>query len=423
VADVLGSLVDKSLVVAGPAGSEYRYRLLETIRQFAAEHLADAAADALAAAAAHCAHYLAVAETIGPHLYGPDLGQWLIRLDADQANLRRAAEHAAGQPDGTPLLRLAVALGRYWELRNLHEETALLVSVLQGPNPADDPALFVKALLEGAYLTSVGDLSLSMRLAEQADELARGLGDDRLIVLSRATLGTAHYFAGEVDRARRVASEAVEGARQLGDDLLLGISLLVYANAVDAAATGPIHAEALGCAERSGDLLINGYVHNNACVAALELGDIPAARAHLEAAMRVAEAIGCPHPQQSVNLGLVLRAERDLNGARTVLHEALGTGRRIGDKYAVTCAVFGLARLATDMADWRRATVLHGAAQNLLDQTGNTWEASDVRNRQESLDQAGAVLGDEQFQQDYAHGMALSLDQAIDFALGRAPAA
>jgi predicted ATPase len=89
--------VDKSLVVAEPAGPYLRYRLLETIRQFAAGRLAEAGDDRAAVAAAHCAHYLSVAETAAPHLTGPDQGSWLARLDADQANLRRAAEHAAGE--------------------------------------------------------------------------------------------------------------------------------------------------------------------------------------------------------------------------------------------------------------------------------------------------------------------------------------
>ena len=81
VAGLLGSLVDKSLVVAEPAGPALRYRLLETIRQFAAQQLAQAGDDqAAAVAAAHCAHYLSVAETAALHLTGPD-----------QANLRRAA--------------------------------------------------------------------------------------------------------------------------------------------------------------------------------------------------------------------------------------------------------------------------------------------------------------------------------------------
>ena len=142
VAGLLGSLADKSLTGAEPAGGTLRYRLLETIRQFAAERLAEAGQDEAAAlAAAHCAHFLSVAEAAAPHLTGPDQGRWLARLDAEQANLRRAAEHAAGDPEGTArCLRFGVALRRYWMARYRDEEAhGLLMPVLQRPDARADP--------------------------------------------------------------------------------------------------------------------------------------------------------------------------------------------------------------------------------------------------------------------------------------------
>jgi predicted ATPase/DNA-binding SARP family transcriptional activator len=101
VAALLGSLVDKSLVIAEPTATTLRYRLLETIRLFAAEQLAEAGEDDTAAlAAAHCAYFLSVAETAAAYLTGPEQGRWLDRLDADQANLRRAAEYAPAARTG-----------------------------------------------------------------------------------------------------------------------------------------------------------------------------------------------------------------------------------------------------------------------------------------------------------------------------------
>ena len=137
VTDLLGSLVDKSLVVAEPAGETLRYRLLETIRQFAAERLAETSeGEAAAVATAHCAYFLSAAETAAPHLTAPDQGRWLARLDADQANLQRATAHAAADPDGTtPALRFAVALQRYWMARSRPEEAIrLLGPVLDRPD-------------------------------------------------------------------------------------------------------------------------------------------------------------------------------------------------------------------------------------------------------------------------------------------------
>jgi tetratricopeptide (TPR) repeat protein len=354
-------------------------------------------------------------------LAGPEEGSWLARLDADQANLRRAAGHAAGEPDGTAqVLRFGAALWRYWFVRHGDEEAAgLLVSALRRPDAAADPALFAEALLAAVAVTLFTDSATNLRLAGQAVEVADQLGDNRLLVLSRVWLGWASYFAGQPERAGALTQEAVERARQLGDDVLLGMSLAMHASTVGAAASGPLYAEAIACTERSGDVWLRRILHNNAGWAALERGDIPAARAHLEAAIRSAEAIGDPHPIPTENLGWVLRAEHDLDGARSKFEEALRVCRRIGDKRDMGGAINGLASLATDLGDWHRAAVLHGAGQALISQTGVAWEVLDDRYRQESLRQARAVLGDEQLQRAHARGMALSFDQAIDLALGK----
>ena len=142
VADLLGSLADKSLVVAKPAGAADRYQLLETIRQFAAERLVEAGEDEAAAlAAAHCEHFLGVAESAAPHLTGPDQGKWLARLDPDQPNLRRAIEHAVGRPDGTALAALRYRTAAVLVGRSLHAEAlGLLVPVLRRPTPARTPS-------------------------------------------------------------------------------------------------------------------------------------------------------------------------------------------------------------------------------------------------------------------------------------------
>ena len=183
VADLLGSLVDKSLVVAEPAGEGLRYRLLETIRLFAAERLAEAGDDeAAAAAAAHCAHFLAVAETAAAHLTGPEQGSWLTRLDADQGNLRRAAGHASGGPDGTALvLRLGVALYRYWWARSRGQEAfGLLVPALRRQDARADPGLFVAALVAGVRAAAYIDMPTARQFAEEAFQVARRQGDERL---------------------------------------------------------------------------------------------------------------------------------------------------------------------------------------------------------------------------------------------------
>jgi predicted ATPase/class 3 adenylate cyclase len=420
VADLLGSLVDKSLVVAEPAGETLRYRLLETIRLFAAERLVEAGEDeAAAVAAAHCAHFLAVAETAAAYLTGPEQGRWLARLDADQANLRRAAAHAAGRPDGTAVvLRLGVALDRYWWARSRQQEAfGLLVPVLRRPDAGADPALFAAALDTAAVVAFFIDLATARQLADQAVQVARELGDERLLSRALGALCATHFFAGDPETGRPFGQESVERARRLGDDVELPWSLNRYLMTIDPARSGPLYAEAIACTERSGDHLTSSVLRSNAGVAALATGDLPAARAHLEAAAQAAQQIGYEHAGGQANLGDVLRAQRDPGGARSAFEAALRIGRRNGDNWHMAYAVLGLACLAGDAGDWDRAAALHGVAQAFQDRTGNSWQEFAARDRRDSLDQARAHLGEEQLERAYAQGLALSLEKALDLAL------
>jgi predicted ATPase/class 3 adenylate cyclase len=430
VAGLLGSLVDKSLVVAEPAGAALRYRLLETIRQFAAERLTDAGAEEAAAVeAAHCGHFLALAEAAAPHLTGSGQQVWFARLDADQANLRRAAEHAARDPDGTErVLRFGVALRHYWVGRSRHSEAAgLLLPVLDRPDAGAHPGLFAAALITAAICARDAGLPAAGQLAERAVEAARGLGDDRLLIRALSVLCGYYTFAGQPERGFPLGQEAVERARRLGDDYLLSFSLLYWlltSELMDPARTRQLFTEAIAATERSGDLLRNYILHNNAGDRALRTGDTAAARAHLDQAAQAMQAIGQENDHHvAVNRGWALRQDNDLEGARPMFEVGLRISRRNGDRSGLACASLGLACLAADEGDWQRAAALHGAAQAFTDQIAEPWQVLEARYRRDSLDKIRASLGEEQFAQAYTKGMTLSLDQALALALGTARSA
>ena len=125
------------------------------------------------------------------------------------------------------MLRLGVALDRYWRARSREQEAfGLLVPALQRPDARADPALFAAALVTAALVACFIDVATARHLAEQAVEVARQLGDDRLLIRSLAALCAACYFAGEPETGRPFGQESVERARRLGDDVLLGRSLL-----------------------------------------------------------------------------------------------------------------------------------------------------------------------------------------------------
>jgi predicted ATPase/class 3 adenylate cyclase len=427
VAELLGALVDKSLVVAEPAGGALRYRLLETIRRFAAERLAEAGEDeAAAVAAAHGRHYLSVAEAAAPHLRGSGQGDWFARLDADHANLRRAAEYAASVPGGTEqVLRFAVALDRYWARRSRRlEAMALLTPVLERPEARTDPLLLGRALVMAALVSRVSTTPAVLRYAEQGVELARQLDDGELMIQALAVLSSACYFVGQTERGLPFGLEAVERARPLGDDVLLAEALsgyLLCLDPVDPARSGPLFDEAIACTERSGDQVFSCVLHNNAGVHALRAGDIPASRAHLEAAARAARANGEDSDSVAINLGWVRRLDGDRDGARSSLEEALRMSRRSGEHAGIAYAVLGLACLAADAEEWSRACVLHGAAQAALDRSGEAWQEPEDRYRRESLAQIRVHLGEEQPERDYARGMTLSFSEVLDLAFQNDP--
>jgi predicted ATPase/class 3 adenylate cyclase/DNA-binding CsgD family transcriptional regulator len=420
VLDLLAALVGKSLVQAEVIHGSTRYRLLETVRHYAAERLAlRASSDLRDARVAHRDHYLALAEAAAAHLTGPDQGSWLDRLDADQANLRRAGEHAIGDPDGTGLvLRLGVALYRYGIARSRQQQALeLLMPAVRRPDAGADPALFAAALVTAAHTASWVDIGASRHLAEQAVQVARQLGDDRLLSGALAALCTAWHFGGETQTGRPFGQESVERARRLGDDVLLGESLAHYVLTVDPVRSPQLVSEAIACTERSGDHLYNCLLHNNAGIHALMVEDIPVARAHLEAVAKAAQQVGWESAELPANVGLMLRAEGDLDGARSMFEASLRSSRRSGYRRGMAYGFLYLTCVAGDLGDWDRAAVLHGSVQAFQDRTGAPWDDFDARYRQDSLVRARAHLGDEQLERAYAQGMALSLEKALDLAL------
>jgi hypothetical protein len=113
----------------------------------------------------------------------------------------------------TRILRFGVALWRHWSCGPAPKRRLLLVPVLGRPEAAADPVLCGEALIYAAYLTAFTDMPTGLRLAEKAGEVAGGLGDDRLLALSRGVLRWVLHFAGQSQPARPLGAESVQRAR------------------------------------------------------------------------------------------------------------------------------------------------------------------------------------------------------------------
>ncbi|MEV7415795.1 BTAD domain-containing putative transcriptional regulator [Streptomyces sp. NPDC089919] len=124
VPDVLGSLVDKSLVVAAADGrGEMRYRLLETVAEYAAERLAEADGDRGATERRHLVHYRELARGHDALLRSREQRAALARLSAEYENLRTALRRAAAARDEQEMLCLIHGLAWYWQMRDLRTES------------------------------------------------------------------------------------------------------------------------------------------------------------------------------------------------------------------------------------------------------------------------------------------------------------
>src|SRR5262249_43328539 len=146
ILDLLTQLVNKSLVVSETGGAEARYLLLETVREYAHDRLAEAGETAKIRNR-HREWYLELAERAQSKFSSPEEATWLERLEGEHEHLRAALEWSGGQPGPAPRLRLAVALARFWQLRTHFAEGRRWLERVTAPTENAPPALRAKALV------------------------------------------------------------------------------------------------------------------------------------------------------------------------------------------------------------------------------------------------------------------------------------
>jgi predicted ATPase/DNA-binding SARP family transcriptional activator len=214
----LRDLVAKSLVVMEPRLGVARYRLLETIRHYAAGQLADTE-EWYRACRNHAVHFGQLAEEIDAHLHGPQLETLLDRFAADEGNMLSALAWYAEHGTGSEELRLANALARYFHLRGRYRDgrRCLEHALLRGAEaPLADRA---QALVRAAFLALFEcDYAAAARHGEPALELYRELGDLPGIGRSLSLLASVDRECGRYERSRYRGKEAVEVYREAGDD-------------------------------------------------------------------------------------------------------------------------------------------------------------------------------------------------------------
>ncbi|MBC8136075.1 MAG: tetratricopeptide repeat protein [Fibrella sp.] len=481
VLDLLSSLADKSLVVAEPQPEgNTRYRLLETVREYARDRLAETEGQE-AIRGRHQAFFLALTEEASPQLRGPDQGMWLHRLEQEHDNIRRALDwdNGASDEDADRMklthLRLAGAMTRFWYVRGyVTEGRKRLEGALAGVetiSPSERTAVATvtaraKALRStGVLAHSQGDYQAARPLYEQSLTLFRELDNKHGIADALGTLAWASYSQGDYASARPLAEESLGLFRELGRQQQVASSLnnvgLIARCQGDYPAARRCHEESLIIARELGDkhgislaLLNLGWV-------AKEEGDWETARIVQEESLEIARELGDKRgiALLLIHLGGIAYFQRDFETARSLIEESLALSQEFGDKQGIADALSNLGIIAHSAGDSDRAKTLQteglslyrelgdkggtaysleafaamamaaevqsgraarlwGAAEQLREVIGAPLPPSERADYEQKVSEARATLGVEPFAESWAEGRTLTMEQAIEFATG-----
>jgi non-specific serine/threonine protein kinase len=428
VLDLLTQLVDKSLVLVEEGTGEARYRLLETIRQYGWERLVETG-EASAARDRHRDWYVALAESARAELRGARLAEWLDRLEAEHDNLRAALEWSE-QSGALVSLRLVGSIWRFWQQRGYHAEgRRRLAAALTSGSAADyrqgkrDRA---RALIGAGVLAyDQGDFRIGRLFVEESLDLFRQAEDVPGVVRALRTLGLCLLGAGEpVEQVRPLLEESLSQARAMGDQRDVGIALLylgyLAAREREGSRAARLLAEALALFRQIGDLAEVSDTLRTRGFFAWGRGDFPQACRDLEEALEIARRIG-----QKRGAGLTLLALGCLvleEGDRSRAAELLEEGARLLEEIAVPGVYqilghLGLRAVQRGQTDRgiRLLATADGRPENglfpiLLPSTHPTARAA-------AIAAARAALGEETFAAAWAEGQAMTLEQALDYAL------
>ncbi len=375
VLDLLSNLVDKSLVVVESEreGDRVRYRLLETIRQYASEKLA-AAYECDGIQHRHLQFFGEFATTAALHLHTHEQMTWLKRLDAEHDNLRAAMGWALGSGHAQTGLGLAGALRDYWFLRsNWREGYEWLRKMLALSESAARTLVRASALNSAAYFAfrlSAPEMAITMLQESRAISLELGAAGELHLILSLGFLGGG-LLAQDSQTARQMLDESLALARAAGDTWQLAYVLKLHGDFAghhgDYNSAIAFYRESKARYQQLGDRLYSAIPTSNLGWVLYLLGDYRAARPIFAEALAIFQIAGAKPlaAYQLKNLGYVAHLQGDFQQARICFEESLTLYREIGSRSDVAKALSDLGITLVHQGEHARATVLLTEAYTL----------------------------------------------------------
>src|SRR5579859_1957154 len=462
--DLVASLLDKSLLQQSDRdGVEPRLLMLETIREYALETLANSG-ELEATEEVHAMCYLTIAERGDPELFGHQQHLWVDRLTRDSENLRAALQWLLGEQRQESLLRLASSLGWFWYMcGRLSEGMLWLEHALRGVGQDVVISARITALCFEAFIAlHLGLIDLHTSRAQECLMLARQQRDYRCFALASWSL--VHYLLarGDVLQARVQAEETmafvwIPGTRDEGWSLACALnalgSVILYQG--DYAQAQDVFERATDLFKKVGDLWLYGEMHlrladvylaqgdemkgrtlldervaihaqaDNSWATgwflglfgkiALRQGAIARARILLEAAMKRHQQLGDQQGQSLIYalLAQAAASEHDYMLSRTLAAQSLEIARAVRDTGSLILCLEELADVVAGQGEPEWATVLWGAAERYREASNATLPLVERLSRARRIEQAKSLVGERVFAEKWAEGRNMTAEQAI----------
>lgn len=428
VFDVLSRLVDKSLVTADkPERGETRYRLLETIRQYALEKLAEAG-ELTESKDRHLSYFVDWAEMAEPHILGPEHLSWLESYESEHDNIRAALEWCkADDRNDFAGLRLAAACGRFWRVRGylsegrMHLSEALSQAGAQERTITRAHALTLLANLE--YLQS--DYPAMRPVAEEAISIWRALGQEGKAGAANTLdlLGELATEEGDYENAPIFFEEAMNLYQELND--VRGISQIHMQFGWAAMRKGDYeHAQShleefRRLAQLTGDSINLAYAFSGLGEVAVRLGQYERAISFLEEALVLDRERGDKWGTATLlgSLGWVALRQGNLKRMNELLGESLGVRREISDKGGIAWCLEKLAEAKYNQSQLEKAAKIFGHAHSVRVPIGSVIDPADQPDYNRIISGLRSSLGEAAFAALWAEGSAMQLEDVIDCAL------
>jgi non-specific serine/threonine protein kinase len=414
--EALRELRERSFVVAEEADTEMRFRMLDTLRDFASEEIPPHEADQWQKI--HAEYFVSLAEASEAHIPGSDQAIWLARLEVEHDNFRAALTWAASKSECEIGLRLAGALVMFWDLRGYLSEGQDWLDRILAVQGDYAPATRAKALTARGYLArNQGDSAAVDAAMQEAVQLWRKLGDERGLAECLQALATIAYSREDCDEAEAFLEEGLQIARRLGDRKLIARSQLNLGNLAleqgDFQLAWDRYTESLSLYRATDVSSRAAYALNNMGLVARYQGDLVAARRLLEESLALCRELG-DRPGVSealLNLGTVSRLAGKHSDARLFVAEAATLSTEIGEKRMLAWCAKETGHIAS--AEGRHATAVRmlAAAETLRQAMGISFKPVGPGEIERDLDLSRLPLGETGYAAAWAAGHGLAASQ------------